>query len=136
MIAAWAFEKGKDHKVIEKVTKDGETAFAIRDYDALRKLFGELLREVQRIKSEGDFAAGKALVEGYGVAVDAAIHEEVLRRYKQLGIAPYAGFIQPRLVAILDDKQQIVDVKIEYPDDFAQQMLEYGKKYSTLPTYP
>ncbi len=104
----------------------------MRDYDKLRLLFGQLLAEVQRIKSEGDFKAGKRLVERYGVKVDRDLHAQVLRRYAALGIAPYAGFIQPRLVPVTKG-DQIVDVKIEYPDDFSEQMLEYGRSYSRLP---
>jgi dipeptidyl-peptidase III len=133
MIAAWAFDKGKADKVIERIERDGKTYFVVRDYDKLRKLFGELLAEVQRIKSRGDFAAGKALVETYGVKVDPALHAEVRRRYEALGIAPYVGFIQPRLVPVMDG-EKIVDVKIEYPDDFAAQMLEYADTTSFLPT--
>ena len=104
----------------------------IRDYDSLRGLFGELLREIQRIKSEGDYAAGKALVETYGVKVDQAIHEEVLARVEPLNIAPYKGFIQPRVVAV-EQSGEIVDVRIEHPADFVAHMLEFEKKYSFLP---
>ena len=133
MIAAWVFEKGKADKVIERVEREGKTYFVVRDYGKLRVLFGELLAEVQRIKSQGDFAAGKALVETYGVKVDPALHAEVRKRYEALGIAPYVGFIQPRLVPVMDG-EKIVDVKIEYPDDFARQMLEYADTASLLPT--
>lgn len=133
MIAAWALDKGKADKVIERVEKDGKTYFVVRDYDKLRKLFGELLAEVQRIKSQGDFAAGKALVETYGVKVDPTLHAQVLARYKGLGIAPYVGFIQPRLVPVMNG-DAITDVNVEYPDDFAKQMLEYADTASLLPT--
>jgi len=133
MIAAWALDKGKADKVIERVDKDGKTYFVVRDYDKLRKLFGDLLAEVQRIKSQGDFAAGKALVETYGVKVDPALHAQVLARYKGLGIAPYVGFIQPKLVPVMNG-EAITDVKVEYPDDFAKQMLEYAETASLLPT--
>jgi dipeptidyl-peptidase-3 len=133
MIAAWVFDKGKADKVIERVEKDGKTYFVVRDYDKLRKLFGDLLAEVQRIKSKGDFAAGKALVETYGVKVDPALHAQVLKRYESLGIAPYVGFIQPRLVPVMNG-DTITDVKVEYPDDFAKQMLEYADTASLLPT--
>ncbi|HUM47080.1 MAG TPA: hypothetical protein PLD84_09135 [Chitinophagales bacterium] len=132
MIAAWAYENGKKENVIEKVSKDGKTYFVVRDYNKLRTLFGQLLREVQRIKSEGDYTAGSALVETYGVKVDPSLHKEVLERYKRLKIAPYKGFIQPKMVPVMNG-DQIVDVKLEYPDDFSKQMLEYGKNYSTLP---
>lgn len=133
MVAKWVYEKGKPENVVERVTKNGKTYFVVRDYARLRDLFGQLLREVQRIKSEGDYAAGRALVEDYGVQVDAALHEEVKERYASLKIAPYAGFINPRLVPV-DENGEIVDVRVEYPDSFVQQMLEYGETYSFLPT--
>ena len=132
LVAAWVYEKGKAGKVIERVERDGETFFVIRDYVKLRGLFGQLLAEMQRIKSEGDYAAGKALVEGYGVKVDRALHEQVLRRWEALHIAPYAGFVNPRLVPVMKGGE-IVDVKVEYPDSFVMQMLEYGERYSRLP---
>jgi dipeptidyl-peptidase-3 len=132
MVAKWAYEKGQKDKVIEKVTKDGKTYFRINDYQKLRGLFGQLLRETQRITSEGDFNGAKNLIENYGVKVDPALHKEVLARYQKLNIAPYAGFIQPRLVPVEQDGK-IVDVRVEYPSDFAQQMLDFGRKYSYLP---
>ncbi|MCA9707910.1 MAG: dihydrofolate reductase [Myxococcales bacterium] len=132
MVAQWVYDKGKADKVIERVTRDEKTYFVVRDYDGLRALFGQLLREVQRIKSEGDYKAGKALVEGYGVKVDAELHAEVKRRYDALRIAPYAGFVNPRLVPVMEG-DQIVDVKVEYPDNFVLQMLEYGEQYGLLP---
>ena len=133
MVAAWAFEKGKKNNVIEKKkTEDGKTYFVINDYEKLRTLFGELLREVQRIKSEGDYTAGKNLVEDYGVKVDQELHKEVLERYNRIGIAPYAGFIQPKLTPVMEG-EKMVDVKVEYPFDFVEQMLEFGTKYSYLP---
>ena len=134
LIAMWAFEKGKADNVIEKKIKDGKTFFVINDYDKLRNLFGQLLREIQKIKSEGDYEAGKNLVENYGVKVDQALHKEILERYKKLNIAPYAGFINPMLVPVMNG-DEIIDVKIEYPDDFTKQMLLYAKEYSFLPTY-
>ncbi|HWB81860.1 MAG TPA: dihydrofolate reductase [Nannocystaceae bacterium] len=134
MIAAWVFEQGKADKVIERIEKDGKTYFAVRDYDKLRALFGKLLAEVQRIKSEGDYKAGKKLVETYGVKLDRALHEQVKKRYEALGIAPYAGFIQPRLVPSANEAGEILDVKVEYPADFTGQMLEYAATYSFLPT--
>ncbi len=133
MIAAWVLEKGKGDNVIERVERDGNTYFVVRDYEKLRALFGTLLAEVQRIKSQGDFKAGKALVETYGVKVDPALHAQVRKRYQALGIAPYVGFIQPRLVPVMKG-EAIVDVTIEYPDDFAAQMLEYAETTSLLPT--
>jgi dipeptidyl-peptidase-3 len=132
MIAAWVYENGKKDHVIEKVMKDGKTYFVVRDYSKLRGLFGQLLREVQRIKSEGDYKAGSELVEMYGVKVDPSLHKEVLERYSKLNIAPYKGFIQPRLVPVMNG-EQITDVKVEYPEDFSKQMLDYGKNYSFLP---
>lgn len=132
LVAGWAFEKGKGENVIERFTRDGKTYFRINDYNQLRQLFGQLLREIQRIKSEGDFEAGKNLVENYGVKVDQALLTEVHRRYQPLNIAPYMGFIQPRLVPVKKGSE-IVDVKIEYPTDFLAQMLEYGRDYGYLP---
>ncbi|WP_460892639.1 dipeptidyl-peptidase 3 family protein [Rufibacter soli] len=134
MIAAWAFEKGKKDNVIERVTKDGKTYFKVNDYQKLRALFGQLLRETQRITSEGDFNAAKNLVETYGVQVDKALHQEVLQRYAKLKIAPYSGFIQPKLTPVVKDGK-IVDVLLVYPDNFTQQMLEYGTVYNLLPHY-
>ncbi|HGG58023.1 MAG TPA: dihydrofolate reductase, partial [Nannocystis exedens] len=133
LVAGWAFERGAKDKVIERVQRDGKTYFVINDYDKLRAIFGELLAEIQRIKSTGDYEAGKALIETYGVKVDRALHQEVLSRYKTLDIAPYSGFIQPKLVPVyLED--DIVDVLIEYPLDFAEQMLYYADNYSFLPS--
>lgn len=132
LVAAWAFEKGKADKVIEFVKKDGKTFVRINDYAKLRVLFGELLREIQRIKSEGDFEAGKNLVETYGVKVDQTLHAEILERYKKLNIAPYGGFINPKLVPVMEG-EKVVDVKVEYPETFMGQMLDYAKNYSFLP---
>ena len=108
------------------------TYFVIRDYEALRGLFGNLLQEIQRIKSEGDYEAGKALVETYGVKVDQALHEEVLARAEPLNIAPYMGFIEPRIVAV-EENGEIVDVVVEHPQDFVERMLELDDNYSFLP---
>jgi dipeptidyl-peptidase-3 len=130
--AMWAYQKGKKDNVVQFVKRDGKTYVQVNDYNKLRVLFGELLREIQRIKSEGDFNAGKNLVETYGVKVDPALHKEVLDRFKKLNIKPYKGFIQPRLVPVMDG-DNIKDVKIEYPTNFFDQMMEYGKKYSFLP---
>lgn len=130
--AMWAYEMGKKDNVIEFIKKDGKTYVQINNYEKLRDLFGQLLREIQRIKSEGDFKAGQALVENYGVKIDPVLHKEVLERYKKLNLAPYAGFIQPKLTAIKEG-DKITDVKVEYPTDFTQQMLEYSKNYTFLP---
>jgi dipeptidyl-peptidase-3 len=132
MIAKWALEKGKKDNVIEKKVENGKTFFVINDYLKLRVLFGELLKELQRIKSQGDYKAGKDLIENYGVKVDLALHKEVLERYKKLAMAPYQGFIQPKLVPTMKDGK-IVDVKVEYPTNFTNQMLDYSKNYSYLP---
>ena len=132
-VSAWVFEKGKADNVIEKVVKDGKTYFNINDYDKLRVLFGELLKETQRIKSEGDFAAVEALVEGYGVKVDQAIHAEVLKRNKQFNARPYSGFANPILVATKDDQGEITEIKVTQPETFVGQMLTYSKMYSFLP---
>lgn len=134
LIAKWCYEKGQKDNVIEKVTKDGKTYFRINDYTKLRALFGELLKEVQRIKSEGDYAAGKELVEKYGVKVDAELHKEVKERYAKLNLAPYSGFINPELIKEEKDGK-IVNVKITYPNDFTQQMMKYSREYSFLPTF-
>jgi len=132
LVAAWAFEKGEEDNVISKVKRDGNTYFKINDYEKLRDIFGELLREIQRIKSEGDYEAGKVMVETYGVQVDPEIHAEVLARSAQFDSAPYGGFINPVLVPV-EENGEIIDVKVEYPDDFATQMLYYAKEYTTLP---
>jgi len=132
MISAWVYEKGKADNVIEMVKRDGKTYYDVKDYDKMRTLFGELLKEVQRIKSQGDYEAGAALIEDYGVKVDKAIHEEVLARAAKLNIPPYGGFINPRLVPVTGADGNISDVKVEYPDDFMGQMLEYGEKYNFL----
>ena len=132
MVSAWALEKGQKEKVIEKKFENGKTFFVVNDYNKLRVLFGELLREIQRIKSQGDYKAGAALIENYGVKIDPALHKEVLDRYAKLNIAPYAGFIQPKLVPLMEG-DKIKDIKIEYPIDFTTQMLEYGKTYGLLP---
>lgn len=134
LVSKWAFDMGRNENVIEKIVKDDKIFFVVNDYDKLKILFGRLLNEIQRIKSEGDYTAGKTLVENYGVKVDQTIHKEVLERYKKLNIAPYAGFIQPKLVPVMDGKK-IIDVKIEYPEDFTKQMLEYGREFNLLTTY-
>jgi len=134
LIAMWCYEKGKAQNVIERKVKDGKTYFVINNYEELHKLFGELLKEIQRVKSEGDYAAGKELVENFGVRVDHELHKEVLERYQKLHLAPYAGFINPEFVPVEKDGK-MVDVKVVYPTDFTGQMLKYAKKHSFLPTY-
>lgn len=132
LIASWCYENGLKENVIEKFAKDGKTYVRINDYNKLRTLFGKLLAEVQRIKSEGDYNAGKILVENYGVKVDYKLHKEVKERYAKLNLAPYGGFLNPDFVAVIKDGK-IIDVKVEYPSDYTKQMMEYGKKYSFLP---
>ncbi|CAL2102193.1 Dihydrofolate reductase [Tenacibaculum sp. 190130A14a] len=132
-VSAWAFEQGKKDNVIEKVVKDGKTFFVVNDYMKLRDIFGRLLKETQRIKSEGDFEAAKALVEGYGVKVDQAIHKEVLDRNKQFTSAPYSGFVNPVLEPVVDAEGNITDVKVAQPKTFEEQMKFYAKNYSFLP---
>lgn len=132
--AMWAYQKGKKDNVVEFVKKNGKTYIQINDYNKLRDLFGQLLREIQRIKSQGDYNAGKNLIETYGVKVDPALHKEVLERYKKLDIKPYSGFIQPVLVPVMDG-DKITDVKIEYPTNFFDQMMDYGKNDSFLPLH-
>ncbi|HWR94816.1 MAG TPA: hypothetical protein VN192_06425 [Flavobacterium sp.] len=132
-VSAWAFEKGKKDNVIEKITRNGKTYFNINDYEKLHDIFGQLLREIQRIKSEGDYEAGKALVENYGVKVDQKIHAEVLERNKQFASAPYSGFVNPVLVPKLDAKGEIISIEVTQPKSFVDQMLNYSKIYGFLP---
>lgn len=132
LIAEWCYEKGLADNVIEKRVRDGKTYFTVNDYKALRGLFGELLGEIQRIKSEGDYEAGKALVETYAVNIDPELHREVLERYRKLDLKPYGGFVNPDIKPVLDAAGKAVDFEISYPDDYLGQMLEYGIKYRTL----
>ncbi|MFT6849980.1 MAG: dipeptidyl-peptidase-3 [Sphingobacteriales bacterium] len=129
--ALWAYEKGKAENVIEKKMKDGKTYFVINDYEKLRTLFGDLMREIQRIKSTGDYAAAKELVEGYGVKVDQELHKEVLARYAKLNSASYSGFVQPIYTPVMDG-DEMIDVKVNTANDFVKQMLRYGKDYGHL----
>ena len=132
LIAEWCFEKGADKNVIEKKVRDGKTYFVVNDFEALRGLFAELLAEIQRIKSEGDYEAGKALIETYAVDIDPDLHKEVLERYQALNLKPYGGFINPEIVPVENEAGEIVDYKVEYASDFLQQQLDYAHKYSTL----
>ncbi len=131
LIAEWCYEKGRDGNVIEKKTRDGKTYFKVNDYAALRGLFASLLAEIQRIKSEGDYEAGKSLVENYAVEIDPELHREARERYLSLGLKPYGGFVNPEIVPIIRDGL-VVDYEIVPVDDFLAQQLEYGKKYKTL----
>ena len=131
LIADWCYEKGLKDNVIEKKVRDGKTYFVVNDHEALRGLFAELLAEIQRIKSEGDYEAGKALVEKYAVDIDPVLHKEVLERYAALGLKPYGGFLNPEIVPVKKGCK-VADYEIVYQDSYLGQMLEYGKKYSTL----
>ena len=135
LIAKWAFEQGKADNVIELKKKEGKTYVVVNDYAKLRELFGKLLAEVQRIKSEGDFAAGKKLVEDYAVKVDPELHAEVLKRYAALNLAPYKGFVNPVMKLVKNEKGEVTDVTLDYTEGYTQQMIRYGKEYSFLPTY-
>lgn len=132
LVARWAYDQGKADQVIERRVRDGKTYFVINDYEALRELFGQQLRELQRIKSEGDFDAIQQLVETYGTQVDPELHREVLERFAKLDVAPYKGFVNPYLVPVTEEGE-IVDIRIDYPQSFVEQMLYYGEHYSFLP---
>jgi dipeptidyl-peptidase III len=134
LIARWCYEKGKDANVIERITSGGKTYFRINDFARLRTLVGELLKEIQRIKSEGDYEAGKNLVETYGVKVDAELHREALERYTRLKLAPYGGFMNPVLTPV-EAEGKITDIRVSYPDNYTEQMLEYGRNASFLPAW-
>ena len=133
LISAWVFEKGKSDNVIEMVKRDGKTFIKINDYAKLRDLFGQLLGEVQRIKSEGDYEAGRDLVETYGVKVDPQLHKEVLDRYARLDIAPYKGFVNPVYTPVTDKDGNITDVTVSYEEEYLPQVLRYSEQYRTLP---
>jgi dipeptidyl-peptidase-3 len=133
LIARWAYEHGKKDNVMELVKRDGKTYVKINDYQKLRDLFGELLAEIQRIKSTGDFAGAQAIVENYGVKIDPELHQEILERYKKLDIAPYKGFINPVYTAVRDEQGNITDVTISYEEGYTEQMLRYSSEYSVLP---
>lgn len=132
LIAHWALEQGKNEKVVELVKIDGKTYVQINDYDALRTLFGKLLAEIQRIKSEGDYEAARALVETYGVEVDPVLHEEILARYAKLHLSPYKGFINPVYTLVTDEAGEPTDVEISYTEKYDEQMLRYSKDYAGL----
>ena len=131
-VSQWVVERAAEDNSIREINRDGKTYYNIEDYDRVRELFGELLREVQRIKSQGVYEAAKALVEGYGVKVDQAVHQQVLARAEELGIAPYGGFINPELVAGTNGAGEIMEVNLSYPEDFTGQMLKYGSTYGLL----
>ena len=133
MIAEWCYEKGKENNVIEWIEKDGKKYIVVNDFEALRKLFGDMLYEVQRIKSEGDYEAGKALVENYGVTVEPELHKQVRERYYALGIEPYGGFVNPEY-SLVEKDGEVVDVVVSYPANYVEQHLHYSKDYSFLPS--
>lgn len=135
LIAKWAYEHGKADNVIELKKKDGKTYVVVNDYGKLRNLFGQLLAEVQRIKSEGDYAGGKQLVEEYAVKVDPELHKEILERYATLNLAPYKGFVNPKMQEIKNDKGEVTDVVLNYTETYPEQMLRYSRDYSFLPSY-
>lgn len=135
LIARWVYEKGKADDVVEFKVRDGKTYVVVNDYDKLRTLFGDLLAEIQRIKSEGDFNGAKAIVENYAVKVDQKLHKEVLDRYKKLNMKPYKGFVNPVFEVVKGADGKITDVKISYTEGYAEQMMRYAKEFSTLPTY-
>ncbi len=133
LISNWVLEKGKADNVVELTQRDGKTYLVINDYGKLRSLFGQLLAEVQRIKSEGDYEAGKNLVETYGVKVDRKLHEEVLARYEALDLAPYKGFVNPVYKLVTDENGKITDVTVSYDENYVDQQLRYSREYSVLP---
>ena len=133
LIAEWCYEHGKDAKIVEWVEQEGKRYIVVNDFDGLRQLFGKLLYEVQRIKSEGDYEAGRKLVEDYAVKVDPELHKEVLERYAKLGIEPYSGFVNPSY-ELVEKNGEIVDVKLHYNHNYIEQMLHYSKDYSFLPS--
>lgn len=134
LIAKWVYEKAKDNHIVELVRQNDKTYVRIDDYERLRTLFGELLAEIQRIKSTGDFSAAQMLVETYGVMVDEALHEEVLTRYGKLNLSPYKGFVNPRYIPVTDKEGHITDVQIDYSETYVEQMLRYSREYSSLPS--
>lgn len=132
LIARWCYEQGKADNVVELVAVNGKTFVRVNDYGKLRKLFARLLAEIQRIKSEGDFAAARNIVERYAVKIEPSLHDEIISRYNALGIPPYKGFINPVLTPVTDEKGKICDVKVDYTEPYAEQMLRYGREYGTL----
>ena len=131
-ISHWVYEKGKAGNVVELFRNNGKSYVKINDYHKLRNLFGELLGEIQRIKSEGDYEAGKRIIEDFGVKIDQDLHTEILARYEKLNLAPYTGFVNPKLIPVYNTNGEITDVEVEYVNDFLGQMLEYGRDYSFL----
>ena len=135
LIARWAYEHGQRDKVVEIVRREGKSYVVINDYRRLRELFAQLLAEIQRIKSEGDFEAAKQLVENYGVKIDPQLHEEILERYKKLNLAPYKGFVNPVMRLVKNAQGEVTDVTLDYTEGYAAQMLRYSRDYSYLNNY-
>ena len=134
LIAKWVYEKGKAENVVEYRVKDGKTYVVVNDYTKLRTLFGNLLAEIQRVKSEGDFKSAKALVMDYAVKVDPKLHKEVLARYKTLNMKPYKGFVNPKYELVTDENGTVTDVTVSYDEGYVEQMLRYSTDYSPLPS--
>ena len=132
LIARWVFEQGVADKVVELKKRDGKTFVVINDYQQLRALFGKLLAEVQRIKSEGDYEAGRSLVENYGVKIDPVLHHEIRERYVRLHLSPYKGFVNPVMREVKDDSGHVTDITLDYTEGYAEQMLRYSRDYSYL----
>ena len=132
LIAKWALEHGRDNDIVSLMKRGGKTYVRVNDYKGLRRLFGELLAEVQRIKSEGDYEAARCLVETYGVRIDRELHSEILERYAKLNLAPYKGFVNPVYTPVTDDEGEITDIRVSYEEGYAEQMLRYSREYSTL----
>ncbi|HCX98841.1 MAG TPA: dihydrofolate reductase, partial [Bacteroidales bacterium] len=135
LIARWCYEHGKNDNVIEKRVRDDKTYYVITDHAKLRELFGQLLKEIQRIKSTGDYLGAQQLVEEYAVNIDFDLHKEVLDRFEKLNIAPYGGFVNPVYIPLYDKDGNLIDIKVQYTQDYTVQMLEYSTKYSFLPIY-
>ena len=133
LIARWTYEHGREEEVAELVKRDGKTYVRIRDYEKLRELFGLLLSEIQRIKSEGDYEAARDLVKRYGVKIDPDLHTEILQRYRALHLSPYKGFINPVYTPVYNEQKEITDIKVEYGEAYDAQMLRYSRDYATLP---
>ena len=131
-ICHWVYEKGSVENVVELFKRNEKTYIKINNYIRLRQLFGELLKEIQRIKSEGDYDAGRALIEKYGVKIDPGLHAEIIARYAKLNLAPYTGFLNPDLVPVYNSKGEITDVEVVYVKDYLEQMMKYGRDYSFL----
>ena len=135
LISKWVYENGKDENVIEQKKRNGKTFYVVNDYEKLRNLFGQLLTEIQRIKSEGDFEGAKNLVETYGIKIDYDLHKEVLERYEKLNLAPYSGFVNPVYVVAKDENGNITKVTLDYTEGYAEQMIRYSREHSWLPTF-